>query len=536
MTEVHHDAAARLWMPSAPAGSHIVRLHEERRLRYLHWGARLTRERAATLPYVMEVATNFDGELAEEYPAEGGARFGVPALRLRHSDGSRTTRWDHTGRTVVRGLLNLVLGERFTPLELGPHHRLRDDCDAIERWAEMRHQGREDELVRVQRLAAARWSLPLLSDHRISHLIGGLSAENRSAREPLARAETVLISRLGITGRQANPWPAVDADEVGEDRGEVWSSAAARSGSRRVTAERTHSGEARSFGVGGAPEMADPDSDLYRADPDWALNEPGRPSAEPCNQLVLDFERPEISVWAHDWLDRLVRDHGLDHLKESMNRAVYAVINIAPDPDAGLWPLHGPYLQGLMGDGTSGSRRVDPRLGCGTRALGAHRRDLTEHVTDHRITQVPARFGRALDIRGLEKSRGAVHTDDGAAVSFETDRDTLGSLVVSHAGTGRKNRLGFPFDGPAGSYSFDQYGPELLRVGGRTRVTTVLHDPDLPSAHGDRYDPRSGQGHRAKAVTTASSRWSTRIRSGDRPRTEAGLEIARRTPAPLIVG
>ncbi|MGW2690134.1 alpha-galactosidase [Streptomyces sp. NPDC001414] len=127
MTEVHHDAAARPWMPSTPAGSHIVRLDEERQLRYRHRGARLTPERAATLPYVTEAATDSDGELAEEYPAEAGARFGVP------------------------------------------------------------------------------------------------------------------------------------------------------------------------------------DSDPHWANPAWVLNEPGRPSTQPRNQLVLDFGRPDVSAWAHDWLDRLVR-------------------------------------------------------------------------------------------------------------------------------------------------------------------------------------------------------------------------------------
>ncbi|MER7938678.1 MULTISPECIES: alpha-galactosidase [unclassified Streptomyces] len=135
MTEVHHDAAARPWMPSTPAGSHIVRLDKERRLRYPHRGARLTPERAATLPYATEVATDFDGEHAEDYPAEAGARFGVP------------------------------------------------------------------------------------------------------------------------------------------------------------------------------------DSDPHRADPAWVRNEPGRPSTEPRNQLVLDFGRPDVSARAHDWLDRLVRDHGADQLR-----------------------------------------------------------------------------------------------------------------------------------------------------------------------------------------------------------------------------
>nr|WP_282206691.1 alpha-galactosidase [Kitasatospora fiedleri] len=61
--------------------------------------------------------------------------------------------------------------------------------------------------------------------------------------------------------------------------------------------------------------MVNPDSDLYRAHPDWVLHETGRPRTELRNQLVLDFGRPEVAAWAHTRLDGLVREHGVDHLK-----------------------------------------------------------------------------------------------------------------------------------------------------------------------------------------------------------------------------
>ncbi|GAA0931347.1 alpha-galactosidase [Nonomuraea longicatena] len=76
------------------------------------------------------------------------------------------------------------------------------------------------------------------------------------------------------------------------------------------------------FGIWVEPEMVNPDSDLYRQHPDWVIHQPGRERTELRNQLVLDFSRPEVAAWAHGWLDRLVREHGIDFVKWDCNRTV----------------------------------------------------------------------------------------------------------------------------------------------------------------------------------------------------------------------
>ena len=44
--------------------------------------------------------------------------------------------------------------------------------------------------------------------------------------------------------------------------------------------------------------MVNPDSDLYRAHPDWVLHlTTGRPRPKR-NQLVLNFARPDVRDWA----------------------------------------------------------------------------------------------------------------------------------------------------------------------------------------------------------------------------------------------
>ena len=48
------------------------------------------------------------------------------------------------------------------------------------------------------------------------------------------------------------------------------------------------------FGIWIEPEMVNPDSDLYRAHPDWCLTVPSRTPSLSRNQFVLDFCNPAV--------------------------------------------------------------------------------------------------------------------------------------------------------------------------------------------------------------------------------------------------
>ena len=74
------------------------------------------------------------------------------------------------------------------------------------------------------------------------------------------------------------------------------------------------------FGLWVEPEMISPDSDLYRAHPDWALHLDPHPRRTGRNQLVLDLSRPEASDHIYGKLDGLLRDHAIGYLKWDMNR------------------------------------------------------------------------------------------------------------------------------------------------------------------------------------------------------------------------
>ena len=75
------------------------------------------------------------------------------------------------------------------------------------------------------------------------------------------------------------------------------------------------------FGLWVEPEMVNPDSDLYRAHPEWVLNFPDRPRSELRNQLVLNLARPDVKEYIFGALDRLATTYNIRYFKWDMNRS-----------------------------------------------------------------------------------------------------------------------------------------------------------------------------------------------------------------------
>ncbi|MFD8867511.1 alpha-galactosidase [Streptomyces sp. NPDC059590] len=75
------------------------------------------------------------------------------------------------------------------------------------------------------------------------------------------------------------------------------------------------------FGIWVEPEMVNPDSDLYRAHPDWAQHRPGRTRTEFRNQLVLNLARPDVREHLWERLDTLLSGAPIDYVKWDFNRS-----------------------------------------------------------------------------------------------------------------------------------------------------------------------------------------------------------------------
>jgi alpha-galactosidase len=75
-----------------------------------------------------------------------------------------------------------------------------------------------------------------------------------------------------------------------------------------------------SFGLWVEPEMVNPDSDLYRAHPDWVYHFAHRTRTEHRNQLVLNLARPDVAEWVFGQIDRLLTENNIEFIKWDMNR------------------------------------------------------------------------------------------------------------------------------------------------------------------------------------------------------------------------
>ncbi|MFF2090704.1 alpha-galactosidase [Paenibacillus sp. NPDC058174] len=76
------------------------------------------------------------------------------------------------------------------------------------------------------------------------------------------------------------------------------------------------------FGIWVEPEMVNPDSNLYRAHPDWVYHFPNRPRTESRNQLVLNVTKPEVQAFMFEALDKLLSSNNIHFVKWDMNRSI----------------------------------------------------------------------------------------------------------------------------------------------------------------------------------------------------------------------
>ncbi|MDN4478551.1 alpha-galactosidase [Demequina sp. SYSU T00039] len=84
-----------------------------------------------------------------------------------------------------------------------------------------------------------------------------------------------------------------------------------------VAAVREHGMQ---FGLWFEGEMVNPDSDVYRAHPDWILQVPGRVPPLARHQLVLDLTNPEAYAHVLEQVHAVISEHSIDYIKWDHNR------------------------------------------------------------------------------------------------------------------------------------------------------------------------------------------------------------------------
>ena len=87
------------------------------------------------------------------------------------------------------------------------------------------------------------------------------------------------------------------------------------------------------FGIWFEPEMISPDSDLYRAHPDWAIQIPGRTPCRCRNQFVLDISRREVRDYIYDSIKAVLSSANVEYVKWDMNRPLTDLGSTAYPPE-----------------------------------------------------------------------------------------------------------------------------------------------------------------------------------------------------------
>lgn len=79
------------------------------------------------------------------------------------------------------------------------------------------------------------------------------------------------------------------------------------------------------FGIWFEPEMISPDSELYRAHPEWAIQIKGRKMSMSREQYVLDYSNPEVRDYIYGLMKKVLDSANIEYIKWDMNRQLTEV-------------------------------------------------------------------------------------------------------------------------------------------------------------------------------------------------------------------
>jgi alpha-galactosidase len=74
------------------------------------------------------------------------------------------------------------------------------------------------------------------------------------------------------------------------------------------------------FGLWFEPEMVSPDSNLYRAHPDWCIHVPNRSRSRARTQLILDLSRKDVCDYIITAVSSILKSSNISYVKWDMNR------------------------------------------------------------------------------------------------------------------------------------------------------------------------------------------------------------------------
>ena len=150
------------------------------------------------------------------------------------------------------------------------------------------------------------------------------------------------------------------------------------------------------FGLWVEPEMVSPESDLYRAHPDWCVHLPDAARATMRGQLTLDLSREEVCYYLFGQIDALLRAHPIAYLKWDHNRDLFPAhqqrLAQTQDVYALLDRLRAAHPKVEIESCSSGGGRIDYGILTRTHRVCAQRQQRCNRAAaDHaRLVAIPA--------------------------------------------------------------------------------------------------------------------------------------------------
>lgn len=123
------------------------------------------------------------------------------------------------------------------------------------------------------------------------------------------------------------------------------------------------------FGLWFEPEAVNPDSDLYRAHPEWIIHEEGRRDLTGRYEYLLDLSRTDVQDYIIENVGRVLDEGNVDYVKWDMNRSMTAADGtLAYRYMQGLYRVLGEIFykrpQILLESCSSGGNRFDAGMLC----------------------------------------------------------------------------------------------------------------------------------------------------------------------------
>ena len=317
-----------------------------------------------------------------ELPTRGSGWYGEPAVAATNAKGDDMVQLTYVSHAIYMGknrlpglpatfarregdaeTLEVELMDRLTGLRVTAVYGVFERTGAITRSLRLKNESGED--MQINGVLSA--SAPVHgSGYDVIHLKGAWARERHVMRQTQGEGEYRIFSQRGASGHEANPFLALCEKSATEFSGEVWAVSLVYSGSFEALSYVNNTENSRlsiglnpdvftwklepgetfvspeaamvyspdglnglsdrlhdlglKFGLWFEPEMISPDSDLYRAHPDWCLHVDGRARVEMRNQLILDLSRKEVQDYIIESVSAVLESARIEYVKWDMNR------------------------------------------------------------------------------------------------------------------------------------------------------------------------------------------------------------------------